>query len=62
MNERRIQRRIDRARKKLASLVERKEHLSEHGHWEMGYLQGQISVLEDWLDEIVEAKEVVDNE
>ena len=59
MDERRLRRRIDRARRKLANLVARKEHLSEHGYWEIGYLQGQIGVLEDWLDELVETKEAI---
>lgn len=53
--DRELQRRINRANKKLADLEARKEHLSEHGYWEMGYLKGKISVLEAWLDEVYEA-------
>lgn len=54
MNRDRIRRKIERARKKLEPLIERKAYLSEHGHWEIGFLQGQISILEDWLDDITE--------
>lgn len=50
--ERELERKIKRAKEQLAALEERKSHLSQHGYWDMGYLCGKISVLEDWLDEI----------
>lgn len=49
-----LQRKIDRAKEKLASLESKKENLSVHGYWEIGFLKGQISVLEDWLDDVNE--------
>jgi hypothetical protein len=52
-----LERKINRVTKKLATLKEREEHLSKHGHWDMGYLQGQLSVLQDWLDEIMEEED-----
>lgn len=55
-----LQRKIKRAKEKLTALQEREDHLSKHGYWDMGYWQGAISVLEDWLDEI-EEKEGRDN-
>ena len=55
MTKRELERKISRAKEKLESLEEREEHLSKHGYWEIGYLKGQINVLEDWLDEIMEA-------
>ena len=55
----RLERRIENAKMQLALLEERKSHLSQHGYWDMGYLKGKISVLEDWLDE---EKEKVENE
>ena len=50
---------IENAKRQLAVLEERKSHLSQHGYWDMGYFKGQISVLEDWLDE---EKERIENE
>lgn len=55
----RLERKIERAKMQLAALEQRKSHLSQHGYWDMGYFQGQISVLEDWLDE---EKERIENE
>ena len=49
-----LERKIERAKIQLALLEERKSHLSQHGYWEMGYLKGKISVLEDWFDEVNE--------
>lgn len=53
----RLERKIERAKMQLDALEERKSHLSQHGYWEMGYFKGQISVLEDWLDEEKERNE-----
>lgn len=50
MTEKELQRKINRAKLKLANLEERKDNLSKFGYWDMGYLQGKIAVLEDWLD------------
>jgi hypothetical protein len=50
----RLQRQIYKCKEKLNDLKSREEHLSKHGHWDMGYFQGKLSVLEDWLDEIEE--------
>jgi hypothetical protein len=47
MTEERLQRMIDRAQEKLKDLEERKESLSKHGYWDIGYFKGRISVLED---------------
>ena len=60
----RIHRRIIRLKIQLNKLLEREEHLSKYGHWEIGYLKGQISVLEDWLDEcmMIEGIEIEDEE
>lgn len=49
-----IERRLELAKKRLDPLLDREEHLSKHGYWDIGYLKGQISVLEDWLDELKE--------
>lgn len=54
ITERELKRKINRAKEKLKSLEEREERLSKHGYWSIGYLKGQISILEDWLDEIKE--------
>ena len=49
-----VQRKLDLAKRRLQPLLEREEHLSKHGYWDIGYLKGQISVLEDWLDDLQE--------
>lgn len=54
--EKELERKIKRSKEKLKSLEERKEYLSNHGYWEIGYFKGRIEILEDWLDEISEAK------
>lgn len=52
MTKRELERKIKRAEDKLRHLEEQEAHLSKYGYWEIGYLKGQIGVLEDWLDEI----------
>lgn len=52
MTDRELERKINRAKKKLDVLKEKEDSLSKHGYWSIGYLKGQIGVLEDWLDEI----------
>lgn len=54
--EKELERRIKRSKERLKSLEEREEHLSKYGYWEIGYFKGRIEILEDWLDEIREAK------
>ena len=56
MTEERLQRMIKRANESLKDLENRKENLSKHGYWDIGYFKGRISVLEEWLDEIREEK------
>jgi hypothetical protein len=56
MTEERLQRMIDRAKQNLKDLEDRKESLSKNGYWDIGYFQGRISVLEDWLADIREHK------
>lgn len=53
-NKKSLERKIKRTMEMLKALEERKEHLSKHGYWDMGYLQGKLSVLQDWLDEMAE--------
>ena len=55
MTAREIQRKIDRAKAKLEAVEAKEPNLSVHGHWEIGYLKGQIGVLEDWLDDLNES-------
>ena len=53
----RLERSIKRTKQQLAQLEERKEHLSQYGYYDMGYLKGRLEVLEDWLDEMNEEEE-----
>lgn len=48
----RLERQIYICKKRLNDLKDREEHLSKHGYWDIGYFQGKLSVLEDWLDEM----------
>lgn len=54
ITKKRIARQICRCKEKLDYLENNKEHLSKHGYWEIGYLKGRITTLEDWLDELEE--------
>lgn len=49
-----IKRQIKRCQEKLDDLKSREEHLSKYGYWDMGYFQGRITTLKDWLDELEE--------
>lgn len=51
MDKRKIERKIERAQRKLADLKSREETLSKYGYWDMGYFQGIISTLEEVLDD-----------
>lgn len=52
MDKRKIERKIERAQRKLTDLKSREENLSKYGYWDMGYFQGIISALEDLLDDV----------
>ena len=52
----RLQHQIDKAKKHIEELEKRKEILSEDGHWTLGYFKGRLTVLEDWLDELIESE------
>ena len=54
MTARKLKRKIERVKRKLKSLEDREKYLSKYGYWDIGYLKGQISILEDWLDVIKE--------
>ena len=54
MTKGRLEHRIDRTKRKINALESRKEHLSEHGKWSLGYWKGVLSILEEWLDELKE--------
>ena len=56
MTERQLRRQIERLKKQIQSYEERKENLSVHGYWDLGYFQGKLAVMEDWLDSILEVK------
>ena len=45
---------INLLEKRLSRLLQRQEYLSNHGYWEVGYLKGRISALEEWLYELQE--------
>lgn len=47
-----IQRKIQRNIEKIKELESRKERLSEHGHWSIGYFIGANSALENILDDL----------
>jgi hypothetical protein len=52
--ERQLKRQIEKAKARIADLEARKEFLNIHGYWDLGYWQGRLRTLEDWLDEITE--------
>ena len=54
MTERQLRRQIERLKKQIQGYEERKENLSVHGYWDLGYFQGKLAVMEDWLDSIKE--------
>ena len=60
MTEQQIKRQIERIRKRIQEYEEKKETLSVHGHWSLGYYQGKLSALEDWLNSMQELKEGVE--
>lgn len=48
----RIQKKLERTRRELETVIAKDDCLTKHGFWDMGYLRGQISVLVEWLDEL----------
>lgn len=56
MNEKYLKRQIERLKLQIQDLEERKEKLSVHGYWDLGYYRGKLTVMEDWLDNIQETK------
>ena len=51
MNEKDLKRQIERLKPRIQDLEERKEKLSVHGYWDLGYYTGKLVVMEDWLDD-----------
>jgi len=51
-----IQRRINRIENKISHLEPKPEMFNKEYYkgWDMGYLQGQLSILEDQLEDIVD--------
>ena len=50
----RLEHMIERNQAMLKSLQNNQDNLSVWGYRDMGYYQGRISALEDWLDELEE--------
>ena len=57
MTECQLKRQIERIKKRVQDLEERKDKLSVHGYWDLGYYKGKLAVMEDWLDSIKEDEE-----
>jgi hypothetical protein len=53
-----IKRQIRRNEIRIEDYENRKENLSEHGHWGLGYYTGVNSTLEKILDDLEELNEV----
>lgn len=56
MTERQLNRQIERIKKRIQDLEDRKDRLSVHGYWDLGYYIGKLAVMEDWLDDLQETK------
>lgn len=56
MDKRQIERQIERTKKHIAEYEARKDSLSVHGYWSLGYYQGKLTAMEDALDDIEEAE------
>ena len=57
MKERQLKRQIERIKKRIQDLEDRKDKLSVHGYRDLGYYQGKLAVMEDWLDSIKEEED-----
>lgn len=53
-HKKRIERMINREKKRMQPLIDNFEDLSKWGLWTIGYCQGKIAVLEDLLYELEE--------
>ena len=51
-SEKRLVHRIERLKKRIDNLHSRKDVLSVHGMWQLGYYEGVVNELENILDEI----------
>ncbi len=51
-SEKRLVHRIERLKKRIDNLYSRKDVLSVHGMWQLGFYEGVVSELENILDEI----------
>ena len=51
-----LKRRINILHKRIREHVIRRDSLSGHGYWALGYYTGQLSVMENWLDFVQESK------
>lgn len=51
---RKYERSIERAKKQVAMLEEKKQRLSVHGGWALGYQQARITYLENVIDDLLE--------
>ena len=48
----RLERKILRNKERINNYTSRKDHLSVHGYWDLGYFEGINSELENLLDDI----------
>ena len=62
MDKRQLQRQIERTKKHIAEYEARKDSLSIHGYWSLGYYQGKLTAMEDVLDDIEEAELIATHE
>ena len=62
MDKRQIQRQIERTKKHITDYEIRKDNLSVHGYWSLGYYQGKLTAMEDALDDIEEAELIATHE
>lgn len=56
---RRYSRQLERSRAKESDFEQRKENLSVHGHWSLGYFGGRASLYEDIIDDL---NDLIDND
>lgn len=54
----RYQRQCERSKKKEAALEEKRDDLSKHGYWSLGYYSGRTMLYEDIIDDL---KDLVKN-
>lgn len=52
-----LKRQIERIGKRIQAYEEKKETLSVHGYWSLGYYRGKLTAMEVWLDDIQSMKE-----